>query len=334
MFKLQITYMKQSLYAFLKGIIDYAGLLPPADLSLDTSLHKYSDFRQSEDSWILSRFVIPAGRLGELQRYENSLLSQGVPFKFSVLGSRTATVDEFIQQVDKIVDEIDCFHQVHGERISTGILEIEIPEEALFSNDSSLLCEVFDQTAKVLDKSEHTPSYVFYEAVIEENWKKDIGHVLNTLSAHNKNKTSGYYRYAGFKLRCGGTKPEKIPSVEQVAFSMNNAREQNVAVKCSEGLQHPIRHFSDSLQARAHGFLNIFGGAMLSYAHDLNNEELVEILRDEDPDHFYFTEEAFHWQDLSVFTGEVTELREVALTSFGSCSLDELRKDLKRFGWI
>lgn len=324
--------MKQSLRYFMNEIIDYAGLFPPAGLSLDTSLHKYSDYRKNDNSWMLSRFIIPGDRLDELIPYQDSMFSADDPFKLSILGKSTATLDEYEERLQELISQVNRFHNKLGSRVLSEILEIKIPREALFSNDYSLLGEVFNKTAQALTESEHTPQYVFYEAVFEENWKKDIHHVMDSLSGHNRIKYNGNYRYAGFKLRCGGTEAEMVPSIEQVASTLIDARDQNVALKCTAGLHHPVRHFSDSVQTDMHGFFNVFGGAMLSYAHDLNIDELGVILRDKDPDHFTFTEEAFQWRELSVFTGEITELREVALTSFGSCSFEEPHEELQKLG--
>lgn len=326
--------MKLSLRSFLRGIVDYAGLFPPADLSLDTALHKYRHYRKSDGAWMLSRFIIPAERLNELYSYKGSLISPDDPFSFSVLGKSTETLNEYEEHIQTLVSQVNTFHNKLGESVTTEFLEIKIPGEAIFANDYSMLNEVFDQTAQILNESEHTPKYVFYEAVIEENWKKDIRHVLETLSEHNKKKVKGHYGYAGFKMRCGGTEAGMFPSVEQVTFILNNVRDKNVALKCTAGLHHPVRRYDDSVQTKMHGFLNIFGGSMLSYAHDLTDEELMEIIRDEDYDHFAFTEEAFKWRDLAVFTGEVRELREVALVSFGSCSFEEPCEGLRKMGLL
>jgi hypothetical protein len=54
-----------SLRALLSHLIDYAGLYPPASLSLPTVLEQYRGFRASPESWILNRVVLPAAKLGE-----------------------------------------------------------------------------------------------------------------------------------------------------------------------------------------------------------------------------------------------------------------------------
>jgi hypothetical protein len=49
--------------AFLDGIIDYAGLYPPADLDLPTALSNYAAYRRHPEARALGRFVLPLERL-------------------------------------------------------------------------------------------------------------------------------------------------------------------------------------------------------------------------------------------------------------------------------
>ena len=58
--------MSLSLRALLHGIIDYAGLFPPASLPLDETVLAYSRHRRGPHSWALGRLVVPALRLPEL----------------------------------------------------------------------------------------------------------------------------------------------------------------------------------------------------------------------------------------------------------------------------
>ncbi|MGD8427454.1 MAG: hypothetical protein PVH63_07470 [Balneolaceae bacterium] len=326
--------MKGSFRAFMKGIIDYAGLFPPADLSLDTSIQNYSRYRKTEDAWMLSRFIIPASRLKELEPYGDTLFSEGGPFAFSVLGKGTETLAEFKEHIQELAEEVIRFHEKHGERVTTDILEIKLPREAVFANDTGLLSDVYSETSKVFDGSALTPNHIFFEAYFEENWKKEVGLVLEVMGDHEKSFEGKHVHQTAFKLRCGGIKAHMFPSVEEVAFSLNKAREVNVALKATAGLHHPIRHYADSVQTKMYGFFNVFGGGMLGYAYDLNDEELSEILREEDPDHFQFTDDGFHWKDLTVSTNEISKLREVALISYGSCSFDEPREDLQGLGLL
>lgn len=326
--------MKASFKAFMQGIIDYAGLFPPADLSLDTSLQKFSNYRKGEDAWMLSRFVIPAMRLPELEPYGATLFEDESPFDFSILGKGTETLYEYKTHLDELISAINKFNELHGSKVTSESLEIKLPREAVLANDLDLLVDLFDDTLQRFDKSEYLPNQVYFEGFFEENWKKEISLILKAMHRHGESFTGEHVLQPAFKLRCGGVKAEIFPSVEQVAFALNMAREQNVALKCTAGLHHPIRHYADSVQTRMHGFINVFGGAMLSYAHDLSNDELQDILKEEDPKQFEFTENGFKWKDLQISTHEIAELREVAVKSFGSCSFDEPREDLRHLGLL
>ena len=53
--------------SLLDGIIDYAGLFPPAQLPMDEAFTRFVEHRSTDDGWMLARFVCPAGRLDELE---------------------------------------------------------------------------------------------------------------------------------------------------------------------------------------------------------------------------------------------------------------------------
>ncbi len=55
-----------ALYALLENLVDYAGLFPPASLSLDRALANYRRYCASEHGWILGRFVITAAQLEQV----------------------------------------------------------------------------------------------------------------------------------------------------------------------------------------------------------------------------------------------------------------------------
>jgi hypothetical protein len=327
--------MKKSLKKLMGSIIDYAGLFPPAELSLDTSIRKYAAYRKSDDAWMLSRFIIPGERLHELESYHDELFEEERPFRFSVLGKATDTLSDYEQELLQLIDFCRSFNEQHGDRVTTEILEIKLPKEAVFSGDADLMQEVLDMTSDELSKSDKTPDYVFYEGYFEESWRKDISTWVEAISEHNQEHNSAnHYGYAGFKLRCGGVDAHMFPEVDKVAHSINITREHSTVLKCTAGLHHPIRHYNDTVKTKMHGFINVFGGAMLAYAHDLNDDELEEILKEEDADQFSFTEEDFRWKDLAVSTEDIEELREVAVTSFGSCSFDEPREDLEKLNLL
>ena len=46
-------------------VVDYAGLFPPAGLSMADAVREYAAARDGADAWMLGRFVLPAARLPE-----------------------------------------------------------------------------------------------------------------------------------------------------------------------------------------------------------------------------------------------------------------------------
>ena len=66
----------------------------------------------------------------------------------------------------------------------------------------------------------------------------------------------------------------------------------------------------------------------------LDAEALRPILEDEDPAHFHFEDAGLSWRDLRATTDEVAAARKRAVTSFGSCSFDEPREDLRTLGLL
>ena len=57
----------ESIHALLTGAIDYAGLFPPSQLSMEDAVVNVAKYRASEHSWMLGRFVVPVARLDELR---------------------------------------------------------------------------------------------------------------------------------------------------------------------------------------------------------------------------------------------------------------------------
>ena len=55
-----------ALHALIDGLIDYAGLFPPAALDMAEAARNYASYAQGEYAWVLGRFVVPAARLGEV----------------------------------------------------------------------------------------------------------------------------------------------------------------------------------------------------------------------------------------------------------------------------
>jgi hypothetical protein len=68
-----------SLRALLTNLVDYAGLYPPAALSLDVVVDRYRGFCASPDAWLLNRLVLPAAKLRVERGWRITLLADEDP---------------------------------------------------------------------------------------------------------------------------------------------------------------------------------------------------------------------------------------------------------------
>lgn len=58
--------MKRSLRVLLDQLIDYAGLFPPAALSMEDAVRNYARYREGEYAFALGKFVVPQARSHEV----------------------------------------------------------------------------------------------------------------------------------------------------------------------------------------------------------------------------------------------------------------------------
>ena len=69
--------MTESLHILLANLIDYAGLFPPAALTMEPTVKNYDAYRRGENSWLLARLVMPVARLSEFEAALAQLPSAG-----------------------------------------------------------------------------------------------------------------------------------------------------------------------------------------------------------------------------------------------------------------
>src|SRR5512136_2844559 len=82
--------MWPSLRALLGGLIDSAGLFPPAALAMPEAVRRYAAYRAGPHGWMLGRLVVPAARLEELERALAGVVENAPrvePWQISVLAA-------------------------------------------------------------------------------------------------------------------------------------------------------------------------------------------------------------------------------------------------------
>ncbi|MFN8382701.1 MAG: hypothetical protein U0V02_12205 [Anaerolineales bacterium] len=306
--------MIDSLKVFLYQVIDYAGLYPPANLPLEAAFSNFLEYQQVDDAWMLSRFIIPARRLSELPRFYGDL-------SFSILGRGGKDTNEFLENLKLDIEDIRTFREMYGTNMLADMFEVALPASSLDDNIS--VRDVVNSAADMLNMNGLT---VFFEVPFGDEWQTRAEKLVRVLRKFKD-------RHIGFKLRTGGVTADAFPSTEQVAWAIASARDAGVPMKCTAGLHHPVRHFNEGVQTKMHGFLNVFGAGVLAVANNLSVEQIETILEDEDPASFVFDEAGFVWRDLRVGTSKIKLARQ-QVVSFGSCSFDEPREDLRSIGLL
>jgi hypothetical protein len=309
-----------SLKTFANKLIDYAGLFPPANLSLAQAFHNYIFYVQCDYKWMLNKFIIPAKKLDELTELMAGMKIQGtVPF--SILGSGGETAAEFSKNFEDDLKNISSFKSKHANLVSIDAFEVRLPKDIFEHEDNDDILDLMISVSDRLEKTFGKTIPVFYEAHMSDDYEQIIIRTVETIASLDK--------ACGFKLRTGGAEASAFPAAERVAFAIMTCCEFNVPMKCTAGLHHPIRHYNEEVSSYMHGFLNVFGAAILAYVNNLDEQELLEVLNDEDPYEFVFTESGIQWKDEEVSNAQIKEAREKFMISYGSCSFDEPIDDLK-----
>jgi hypothetical protein len=329
--------MNASLRALLTGIVDYAGLFPPAKLPLDQAISNYARYRAESEAWMLGRFVIPASQLGDLHQYED-LFQGGPPFAFSVLGTTDPSL--YRAGLEENLRAMKAFSDRHGPRVAVDVLEMKLPPHFIEATDPTVTADWLTDIRAIVERAGFHDLAVFFECGLDGG-ERVVATVLEAIAILNRDAppehpsgTGADGRRAGFKLRCGGLQASAFPTADQVAFVIENAALHGVPLKATAGLHHPFRRFDASVQAMMHGFVNVFAAGVLRKAQRLDRSALVTMLHDEDPGHFAFDDTGLRWGTFHATPQQIMAARQRALLSFGSCSFAEPRDDLRELGWL
>jgi hypothetical protein len=329
--------MFAGLRALLAGVIDYAGLFPPAKLPLDQAIRNYARYRQEPESWMLGRFVCPAARLAELAPYRGELFDMESPMAFSVLGRGGDSHDQFLTGLRADLQDITSFQKTHAQAVTVDVLEVSLPPTLAGLQACDPARDLLRAAADLIDSwsgGALTPYYEIPRGQQGGDTRLAILYgVLHELAQEDIHSRP-WCRPPGLKLRCGGLEAAAFPSPELVAGAITTGQRFGVKLKFTAGLHHPVRHFDTDVNTKMHGFLNVFGAGVLAHARRLIEKEVRQIIEDEDAAHFAFDEQGFRWKDITVTPEEITAARRDLVTSFGSCSFDEPRDDLRALGWL
>lgn len=310
--------MVRSIEALTRGLIDYAGLFPPAQLDMAPAVERYARYLHRPEASMLGRFICPASRLDELSEAAAALM----PGTFATSGYReyADTTEPWRVSVvadlglAKSLDAMDAFGARHSEEDAglarADTVELRSPKP---SEIDAAIDEIPDDVA----------------GFFEIPWEGETRGYAAALA--------GDECFA--KIRCGGVTADAFPSVEQIAEFLVTASQARVAFKATAGLHHPVRaeyaltYEDGAPRGVMHGFVNVFLAAAFAKA-GAGREALVDVLSETDPAAFRFTDDHAAWKDHTIATDDLADARSRFALSYGSCSFEEPIDDLRGLGWL
>jgi hypothetical protein len=285
--------------ALMKGLVDYAGLFPPASLDMRGAVERYREYLTGEDAWALGRFVVSASRLGEFTAAFNDVCC----------GEREPVWGLSVLLSDDLTGDAAAIEKLTRGAVLLDSVEVKAASPAAAGR-------VLADFAPGVD--------VFLEFAPGQ-----AAEMLPVLARFG----------ARAKIRTGGVTAEAIPSVETVVEFLLACARAKIPFKATAGLHHAVRgaykltYEAQSARATMHGFVNVFLAAVLAWRGE-DAKALSDTLAVEDASAFKFGEDEVHWLGMSAGVDEIEAARREFAISYGSCSFDEPLDEVKAAGWL
>lgn len=284
--------------ALLTGLIDYAGLFPPAGEDMRPALENYASYLNGPDRWALGRFIVPAARLSELEAAARDLMPRGKgdePWQLAVLAA---------DDIPAAAKQISEFNRRHEPGSKRGQAIVDVVELKASTGD------------QIISQRRELPEFLtpYFELPLGGNVAPLVERVA---------------RAGGrAKMRTGGIAPDAFPAANAILDFLLACRENGVQFKATAGLHHPVggeyrlTYEPDSPRGTMYGFLNVFLAAAL--VHDGADEESVlSLINEHDSSAFEFADDAITWRGKRLSAERIGAARAEFAIAFGSCSFRE-----------
>jgi hypothetical protein len=282
--------MSEALTSLLRGLIDYAGLFPPAALPMGTAVANYRRYRASGEQWMLGRLIVPVARFAELEPALASVAAtRGEPWQISAI-----TGGDLIADLEQIAE----FNGRNRGRAVVDAIEAKVATSGGISAASALI-----------------PAGI--ETYFELPLLDDPDALVAAVADAGRRA----------KMRTGGVTADAFPPAAQIVRFVTRCAERGVAFKATAGLHHPLRcvraltYEPGSATGTMHGFLNVFLAAALVH-HRYPAKLAEEILEERDPAALTIDAGSIGWHGHRLTAVELAASRAFAI-SFGSCSFEE-----------
>jgi len=295
-------------HVLLRDLIDYAGLFPPASLSMAAAVANYDAYTRSEWKWILGRFIVPVARLAE---FKDALA--GLPVAAPATGFANWRLSALLGSDP--VDDVAGIRKFNARRAGFRPARralIESLEMKVASPDE----------IKQLSGIAPARLKVYFE--FPPNTRDTRADCIAAVARCGRRA----------KLRTGGEIADKFPTSESVIEFIRLCAAANVPFKATAGLHHPLRsvhrftYQPGSASGMMHGFLNLFLASAFLRAGSAD-ELAVQLLQEQSSESFQFDQEGISWRAHSLSRDKIAAARRSFAISFGSCSFTEPIEDLQ-----
>jgi hypothetical protein len=281
-----------ALSSLLDGLVDYAGLFPPAALPMDEAVRNYAAYRAGASRAMLARFVLPVARLDEFVSAATALPAGATPWPLAVLAGAADA------------DALGAFDAAHGARWRVDTVEAKAEDLA----GVSALAAAFGgrRTVYVELPAARDPS-----ALIA---------AVGVAGMRAKIRTGGVNAEAF-------PSPMQVMGFIAACVSLGVPFKATAGLHHPLRGEYALTYAADAPRGTMYGFLNVFVAAVLLHAGHAPGA-VMPLLEEVDPSAIVFTPDAISWRDLRATATQVAAARATFAGSFGSCSFMEPVQDL------
>lgn len=276
-----------SIRALVGGIVDYAGLFPPAGLDMAAAVNNYASYRSGGHAWMLGRFVCPVARLDEFVAAMPAGAGEG-PWRLSVIVG---------------ADDAADFERV-----------------ARFNEDSCPAtidaAEVKLQAAAIGAVAERIPPGVrVYVEIPRGEDPRDAIKAVKAAHVRAKIRTGGVTADAFPQI-------DEIARFVRACYAAGVAFKATAGLHHPLRSRHRLTYDDDAPSGTMHGFLNVFLAAAFCY-NGIGAADTPRLLGLESTDELEFSDDGVAWEEYRLSAAEIETIRKRFATSFGSCSFEE-----------
>jgi hypothetical protein len=296
-----------------EGIVDYAGLYPPAALPMKAAVRNYAHYRGGGGAWLLGRFICPADALEHFSQQADPLLPRdagAIPWRLAAIGSGDVAADM------AAIAAFNERHRVCFDEVGAVVDAYEVRAKTV--DDIARLDALIPRTI---------PTYIEVPVTVE------APALVAAIGRAGRRA----------KMRMGGVTADAFPTPEGVVAFLAACVAEDVQAKATAGLHHALRgsyrltYEDGAPDGPMFGFVNVF----LTAAHLAaggSHAEALRLLDEHDPHTLELNDHSIAWRGAEGVhhfdRALLTRVREGVVSSFGSCSFTEPMGESRQLGFV